>query len=282
MREAIVSGLTAPGGGAPLHLVSVAQQVGEEILRGAALSPDSGLFPIRQGILDFLPRGVGPLSLAQRTNLLEPTSWGYEWPWRATSLSLFSRTHLPLPREQAILHEMLGSPAGNLWLDLAASTGLYGRWLAPRLAQHGGEVIALDLAWPMLRRAHHAATREGQRNLSFVCARGERLPFATGSLDGVVCGGSLNEFGTRGAPVVLAEVARTLRVGGVALFMHLLEAPQGVGALAQRATRLGGIAFWGRSAATDLFEQAGLCVEATQAVGIVAFSLVRRGANGNK
>lgn len=276
MREAIVGCLTAPGGGASLRLVSVAQQEGAEVLRGALFSPDSGLFPIRQGILDFLPRGVGRLSLAQRSNLLEPAARGYEWPWRAASLSLFSRTHLPFQREQAILFEMLGSLDGRLWLDLAASTGLYGRWLAPRLAVQGGEVISLDLAWPMLRRARQTSQREGHRNLSFVCARGERLPFATGSLDGVVCGGSLNEFGPRGAPVVLAEVARALRPNGLALFMHLLEAPSGVGALAQRATRLGGIAFWGRGAATDLFEQAGLHVEGIETVGIVAFSRLRR------
>ncbi len=146
------------------------------------------------------------------------------------------------------------------------------------VAAHGGEVLALDYAWPMLRAAQAKTRREGHPNLSFVRARAEQLPCASGTLAGVLCGGSLNEFGSQGAPRVLHEVARALQAGGVGFFMHLLRAEPGVGRWAQRTlAEPGGVAFWDREASRRLFEAAGLTVEAEQAFGVVAFTRVRRG-----
>lgn len=274
MRKDVVERLTTPGGGEPLRVASVAEQHGKEIIEGTVLSAERGLYPIHEGILNLLPRGSRSLSPAQWSNLLPPVAWGYEWPWRRHSLSLMGDPPLPPSRERDLFNEMLGDLSGGLWLDLGASTALYGRWLAPRLLADGGEVVSLDLSLPMLRRAQQQAAREGQRNLSFVAGRGEALPFGEGRLAGVVCGGSLNEFGARGAREVLAEVARTLRPGGVGLFMHLLTAEETLGRALQKLTEAGGIAFWGREAANRLFEGAGLHVEESRDFGVVAFTRV--------
>ena len=292
MRTNVVEQLTAPGGGRPLKVASIIEKQAEEIIRGTVLSPEQGLYQIREGILDLLPQGAGTLSPAQVSNSLWPTAQFYEWPWRSNTLTVFSGQAFPFSRERFIFNDMLGDVGGGLWLDLAASTALYGRWLADRLAekQHWGhprgEVVVLDYALPMLRRARHFVTAEskekGHRNISFVIARGEALPFATGTLDGVVCGGSLNEFGTQKVSLVLHEVARALREGGVGLFMHLLTAEKKVGRVMQRYIAApGGIAFWNREETKQLFEQAGLVVEEERHFGVVAFTRLRKFRNEN-
>jgi ubiquinone/menaquinone biosynthesis C-methylase UbiE len=187
-----------------------------------------------------------------------------------------SKEVIDVEHEKNFFHEMLGQVAGELWLDLAASTALYGRWLAPLMAPQGGEVISLDLASPMLRRAQQMASKEGLGHISFVVGRGEHLPFASNSLDGVVCGGSLNEFGPKGVLPVLHDVARALRPGGVGLFMHLLTAKSRLGSYAQRyLARPGGIGFWRREETDRLFEQAGFVIEERRDFGVVAFTRLR-------
>jgi hypothetical protein len=72
MRTTVINRLTAPDGGAPLKLVSIAKMEGDEVIEGAVFSPEGGLYPIRGGILNLLPRGPGSLSPAQMSNLLSP------------------------------------------------------------------------------------------------------------------------------------------------------------------------------------------------------------------
>jgi SAM-dependent methyltransferase len=276
MRAEVIERLSAPGGGGGLRLASVAETLDGRVIQGSALSPEGGLFPVQEGVLNLLPDGVGALSPAQRSNQLWLVARGYEWPWRLNALSLMSGESLPFEQERVILDEMLGVAGDGLWLDLGASTALYGRWLATRVVAQGGEVIALDFAWPMLRVARDRALTEGHPNLSFVRARAEALPFATGSLDGVVSGGTLNEFGDRVGDA-LQEVARALKPGGAGLFMHLLTAQSRWGRLFQKAAIApGGIRFWNRDASSRLFEHAGLRVTGMRATGIVAFTRVVR------
>lgn len=273
MRANVIKLLTAPGGGSPLEVGTIVEREGKEIIRGTVLSPEEGLYPIREGILNLLPQGVGSLSPAQVSNQLWPTAQFYERPWRSNTLTMFSGESFPFSREQPIFYEMLGHLEGGLWLDLAASTALYGRWLAPHLLSEQGEVIVLDYAWPMMRRARHFVQKEGHPNISLVLARGESLPFATGSVDGVVCGGSLNEFGIHHVAEVLQESARVIRSGGVALFMHLLTAQKRVGQLLQRyMAEPGGIAFWDRQETNNLFTKAGFIVQEERDFGVVAFT----------
>lgn len=276
MQEALLQKLSPPGGGALLEVATVAARKDGELWEGAATAMGRGLYPIHMGVLDLLPRGHGALSFAQAVNLLGLTARVYERPWRVNSLSLMSGRPLPPQRERAVLSAMLGPLEGELWLDLAASSALYGRWLAPQLAPSGGHVVALDFSWPMLQEARRRIVAEGHANIGLVRGRGEQLPFATGTLDGVVCGGSLNEFGAA-AGSVLQEVARALRPGGAGVFMHLLAQDHGAGRLAQKyIASPSGIRFDTRHESNALFEQAGLTVEATRDFGMVAFTKVRK------
>lgn len=273
MRTDVIKRLTAPGGGTPLQVASIIEREGNDIIDGMLLSPEQGLYPIREGILDLLPQGAGLLSPAQKSNQLWPTAQFYERPWRSNTLTVFSGQSFPFSREQPIFYEMLGQLEGGLWLDLAASTALYGRWLAPHLLSDEGEVIVLDYAWPMIRRARHFVSQEGHPNISFVVGRAEGLPFATGSVDGVVCGGSLNEFGVNHVADVLQETARVMRSGAIALFMHLLTAQKRVGQALQRYVAApGGIAFWNREESNQLFTEAGFVVQEERDFGVVAFT----------
>lgn len=277
MRVSALEQLTAPGGGTPLRLSNIVRQRGDYILEGSVFSAEQGIFPIQNGILNVIPTGVGRLSMGQATNLFPPVARFYENPWRVNSLSLLSRQPLNFTREKEIFRDFLGTASGGIWLDLAASTALYGRWLAPVVAPHQGEVISLDFSPLMLRQAQKAIQREGHRNISLVIGRGEHLPFAADSVAGVVCGGSLNEFGAEGIHRVLQEVQRVLRPGGSGVFMHLLTAPTRQGKLAQDLlARPGGIEFWSRPTANALFANAGLRVERTQDFGVVAFTKVVR------
>lgn len=275
MQATLISNLTAPGGGTPLRLVSVGEQQGDEILQGAVLSTEQGAFQIRDGILDLLPLGVGKLSSAQSVNLAPPVARFYEKPWRVNALTLMSGQPLHVAREKNVLFDLLGEPTGTLWLDLAASSGMYSRWLAPKVQAQGGSVVCLDFSLEMLQEAQRYSQAEQITNIGFVAARGERLPFATGTLDGVLCGGSLNEFGAERVHTVLRDLYRALKPGGVGVFMHLLTATRPLGTLLQSVmARPAGITFWSQGESHELFTQAGFKVEQSKAFGMVAFTRI--------
>ncbi len=94
----------------------------------------------------------------------------------------------------------LGLPAGSVVLDLACGTGD----LAALVARGGCRVVGSDLSGGMLSARHHP--------FPAVQADALALPFASGSVDGIVCGYALRNFTDLGAS--LAEAARVLRAGG--------------------------------------------------------------------
>lgn len=227
------------------------------------------------GILDLRPEHVGPLSLAQRSNLSSITASIYEPLWRVRSLSLLSGTTFPVSRELALMLDAVGPPRGGVWLDLGCSTGLYGRTLAKHVAGAGGNVIMLDLAMAMLRTANDRTRKAGLHNVGSVCGRGERLPFADGQLAGVVCGGSLNEFGAHGVEAVLRETARCLAHDAQSFWMYLLET-EGYARVVQALIRQSGILFWNPLEVEGLFARAGLRILDTERHGIVGFATAVR------
>lgn len=102
-------------------------------------------------------------------------------------------------RRTAIAH----LPPGRV-LDLGAGTGAANPDLGDR------EIIALDPAPQML-----ALNPEARR----VVGKGERLPFADGSFDGVFSAYVIRNLDS--IPETLAEIARVLRPGGVAAIVDL-------------------------------------------------------------
>ena len=103
--------------------------------------------------------------------------------------------------DSALLSLLLEGADGTQALDLGCGTGL----VAQELQKNSGQVLGLDLSYPMLVRAR---SRIGSRVLQ---GEAESLPFRSASLALVVCRQVLHY--TREAEV-LCEVARILRPGG--------------------------------------------------------------------
>ncbi len=94
-------------------------------------------------------------------------------------------------------------------LDVGTGTGV----LIPLLATPGRVVVAVDLAFEMVRRA--AGRPEGA-----ACAQADvmRLPFAGGAFDWILCNSVFPHFLDQG--VCVRELVRALRAGGRLVVCH--------------------------------------------------------------
>ena len=147
-----------------------------------------------------------PISLAARTNLVPLTAWGYEL-WRRQALSILSGRRFPLSEEFALMLGALKPVEGSVYVDLGTSTGLYARAL---LDAGAATVYGLDLSPAMLKQALLKA--KGYDGFVPLLARAEAIPLPDQSVEGVVVGGSWNEFPT--PDQVIAEIYRVLKPGG--------------------------------------------------------------------
>lgn len=85
------------------------------------------------------------------------------------------------------------------------------------------EVIAVDLAAPMLRYGHARAAGMQVPNLTFMQANAEQLPFAAGHFDFIYSTMFLHETSHQALRGILREVSRLLAPGGV--HVHLEQPP---------------------------------------------------------
>ena len=100
---------------------------------------------------------------------------------------------------------------GKTVLDL----GCAGGFMAEALAQRGAEVTGIDPAAEAIDAARDHA-RAGGLRIGYDVGVGEALPYASESFDAVVCVDVLEHVSD--LEKVLAEVARTLRPGGMFLY----------------------------------------------------------------
>jgi len=157
---------------------------------------------------DLFPdqRLFGSLTLAARTNLWPLTAWGYEI-WRKRALTLLSGRPFPLEEEFALMLQRMQPVEGRVFLDLGTSTGLYARAL---LGAGAAQVYALDFSPAMLKVALQKA--RGVTGFVPLLARAEAIPLPEATVDGVVVGGSWNEFPN--PEQVVHELHRVLKPGG--------------------------------------------------------------------
>jgi ubiquinone/menaquinone biosynthesis C-methylase UbiE len=95
-------------------------------------------------------------------------------------------------------------------LDVAAGRGDGALELAARF---GCEVVGLDYGPRNVETARHRAGERGVAyRVAFYCGDAERLPFADGSFDAIVCECALCTFPDK--PSAVGEFARVLRPGG--------------------------------------------------------------------
>jgi demethylmenaquinone methyltransferase / 2-methoxy-6-polyprenyl-1,4-benzoquinol methylase len=117
--------------------------------------------------------------------------------------------------------DALGLPPGAVVLDLACGTGDLTRLAARR----GYRTVGADLSWGMLQADADAAGSSVQ------CDAG-RLPLATASVDGVVCGYALRNFTDLAGS--LDEAGRVLRPGGRIAALEVASPPAGLLRLGHR------------------------------------------------
>jgi SAM-dependent methyltransferase/uncharacterized protein YbaR (Trm112 family) len=225
-------------------------------------------YSIRDGVLDLaLPVKRSALTPAGWSNHLFPTPQLYERLWRRRALTLMMGEAFPPAREWALMNDWTNVQPGEYVVDLGTSTGLYARGLAG----HGATILAVDLAWGMLREARRNIKRERRQGIILIRAAAENLPFHDAGIDAVVVGGSLNEM--KSADVVLREARRVVRPGGRLFAMSLTQATRRPGAILQALAGLSGITF---PAVTDLnsaAKAAGWTLARQELKGIVLFSL---------
>jgi ubiquinone/menaquinone biosynthesis C-methylase UbiE len=158
-------------------------------------------------------------------------------------------------REWHLLFGELPFGGASVYLDNATATGYLGRALARSLVttQAPYVVIANDLSIPMLRRAAELARRDGvAERMFFIHADSGSLPLRSGSVDGVLCGGTLNEFTE--SQRVLQEWARVLSPRGVVSVMLQTLASGWRGSLQRSLARLLGLTIEPADRARERFE----------------------------
>jgi len=234
---------------------------------GTIVSKEGDEYPISNNIIDLLGEEPEFTSIAQSTNHWKLTAAIYEDIWRKRSLSLLSGEDFPIEKEHELLIDWTAPKEDGWYLDLGCSTALYGRAL--KAAQKKANIVALDFSSQMLEEARLKAEAD-ETDMYFLRADGRELPFFSGTFDGIVMGGTLNELTE--ALKVLYEAKRVLKKDGVFFMMHLIKSEAWYGRLLQESASLGGIKFWSVDESNKLFNQAGFKVKEQLVKGIVCFT----------
>ena len=195
-------------------------------------------YPVKNGYLDLLGRRTGASNPANLTNFLPGAGPLYEPLWRVHSMRLLTGEYFPIDRELKIIADLVQLDRGGRYLDLGCSAGMYTRNLAAKLGDRG-DLVGIDISPSMLKES---ARRARHGSVSLMRAEVEALPFTEASFAGVVCGGSLNEFGDPAR--ALRETRRVLEPGGRVAIMGILKAKTSYGRRLQRFLSVSGVRFF--------------------------------------
>lgn len=110
---------------------------------------------------------------------------------------------------------------GSRVLDLGAGAGVVAEGIVACLQR--GQLILVDPQYPMLTRARRRVAAHADVSVAFISAVAEHLPLRDTSLDVVLLVTVLGEVDD--AALVLAEIHRVLRLGGVLSISEHLPDP---------------------------------------------------------
>ena len=257
-----------PTSGRGLELLEGVEENGS-ISSGLVLDPATGeTYPVKDGYLDLLGHKTGADNVANLTSVLPGAGPLYEPLWRTRSLNLLIGEDFPNDRELEVIADLVRLDRGGVYLDLGCSAGMYTRNLAAKLSDQGS-VIGIDISPSMLKEAARRA-KKIDTGPSFVRADAENLPFKEASFAGVVCGGSLNEFGEPAR--VLRETRRVLSPGGRLAIMGILKAGSTWGRRLQHFLSVGGVRFFEPAEVTSFLDHAGFDPNPLRTHGVVFFT----------
>jgi demethylmenaquinone methyltransferase/2-methoxy-6-polyprenyl-1,4-benzoquinol methylase len=112
--------------------------------------------------------------------------------------------------------------ADELALDVGTGTGDLAFGLLA-VSDTSARVIGVDISPGMLQALRRRAESTGEHRVMPLLATAERLPFSDASLDRVIAGFAVRNFGDLG--VGLRETRRVLRAGGRAVILELSTPP---------------------------------------------------------
>lgn len=234
---------------------------------GSVCSNQGDEYAIKNNVIDFLGEDPEDLSWAQSSNHWKMAAALYEDIWRKRSLSILTGEEFPIAKEQELLRKWLDPQPGQVLLDIGCSTGLYARLVKKQ--QPECEVVALDLSQQMLQEARLKAEAE-EVDLYLLRADGRHLPFFSGTFDGLMMGGTLNELTD---PLkVMYEARRVIRDNGQFFMMHLIQAEAWYARLLQDSAEFSGLTFYSIEQSNELFDRARFRVANQFSKGIVCFS----------
>ena len=236
---------------------------------GTVCSAAGDEYPIRNNIIDLISDNKS-YNLAQQTNNWTLTASVYEDLWRVRSLSFLTGQSFPIKKEMELLTRWMKPQPGNTYLDVGCSTALYARAL--KKAEPASIQVAIDFSMPMLEEARLKAEAD-ETDLFLIRTDATEMPFFSGTFDGMVMGGTLNEFSD--ARKVMYECRRTIKKGGVFFMMHLIQSEAWVGRAIQASAGLSGLRFYSLKESNELFESTGFRIEEQYTKSIVNFSLLR-------
>lgn len=154
-----------------------------------------------------------------------------------------------------------GAPV-KVALDLACGTGLYAREMARRYP--AATVLGIDISPGMLTRAQKLAQIAGLTHLHFLRGDIHQIPVADASVDHINCCAALHLFPD--LPLILKEIRRVLRPGGVFTAMTVFQRPLGPYSFQ---------AFLQRFLTFKFFEPEQLAAE-LETVGLTQFKMTQR------
>ena len=219
-----------------------------------------------------------PRTLAELSNLWCITALVYEPVWRTRSTRILTKGRWSIDQELHTLVAMLHPHSGGAYLDVGCSTGLYARTLASAVPDIS--VTLVDYSKPMLRQARKRFRLADLARANFVQADAACLPFRDGDFQGVVCGGTLNEFTE--PEKVMGEMIRVLEPGGRCVVMHLCQKEKQIGLSAflvrgvRALLRFGGVSLPDASWADELFRQAGFELVSEESAGWMRMVLLQK------
>ena len=204
------------------------------------------------GIIHVIGRDLQKLTAAQRAGQWKIVAGNYDLLWRQRALTLLTGRPFSPKEELDLVAKNVDIFSEKTILDNACGNAFYGRGIAKRLEQGGrpGVIVANDISLEMLNQARKLAVQEKvEHRILFVRSDSESMPFQAEIFDGVVCGGSLNEFTS---PVqVLSEFQRVMTTGATASVMFQVLSQNKVLALMQKVLgALSGLEFLSPSEAS--------------------------------
>jgi len=183
----------------------------EEVSRTAVRCRGCGSeYPREEKLVDLMPQRSSFPSIPQSAmesrfiiSIYDSLLWR-----RNPMLRIF--TGLMFEEEAGMVLKALRLKGGDIVLDIACGTGIYGRIITSQVP--GSFVIGLDLSLPMLEYARERFDAQDAGDYLLVHGDAQALPLEDGSVDAVLCGGALHLF--RDPEKALKEAGRVVKRGG--------------------------------------------------------------------